>query len=476
MTPTTRALLAVALVLTGPAAAAAAPLGERVGARLAEAGPGTRFGLLVVAEDGRELIAIEPDRRFMPASNTKLLTTIAAYAALPDIDAPDMAGGATVRLERGRGRTPDVVLTGNGDARLSSAASCVANCLAMLADAVASRTRRVRDVIGDDSRFPDERWSPGMSWNNIQTCSGTAIGALVVDDNELRLRVAPGVPGRPPDVEMLPYFDIDNRAVTVAAGPSKLDFTRLPGGETVQLTGTVAADAPGETLCLGIDDPAHFAAWRFRALLEARGVRVRGRLSVRHHGARPTPIATGGESGLIGGVGGASIAEDVALINKTSQNVHAAMLLRRLGALRGSGSVADGLAVVADVMARAGVDRSAWDLADGSGMSSYNRLSPRAVVTLLRWAAAQPWGPAWRASLAVAGVDGTLARRFRGTALAGRLFAKTGTLNATNALSGYLIARSGRTLTFAFFANDVPGDTGAAPVMDAILEQIAAEN
>lgn len=473
MTIKTRALLALALIVASPAPAATPSLAERVAASLAEAGPGTRFGLFVVAEDGRELIAIDPDRRFMPASNTKLLTTAAAYAALPGIDLPDSAGGASVRLDGRRGRAPDVVLTGHGDARLSSAADCVTNCLATLADAVAARTRRVHDVIGDASRFPDERWSPGMSWNNIQTCSGTGISALALDDNELRLRVAPAAPGRPPTTELLPYLRLDNRAVTVASGPAKLDFTRLPASDVVQLTGTIAADAAPETLCLGIDDPAHYAAWRLKTMLEARGVRVRGRVTVRHRTAdAPRPD----ETAPLSRVTPPPLAEDIVRINKVSQNVHAAMLLRRLGAIRGSGSIADGVAVLEETMARAGVPRAAWDLSDGSGMSSYNRLSPRAVVALLRWAAAQPWGPAWRATLPVAGMDGTLARRFRGTPLEGRLFAKTGTLNATNALSGYLVARSGRVLSFAFFANDVPGDAGATAKMDAILVQIAAEN
>jgi D-alanyl-D-alanine carboxypeptidase/D-alanyl-D-alanine-endopeptidase (penicillin-binding protein 4) len=109
-------------------------------------------------------------------------------------------------------------------------------------------------------------------------------------------------------------------------------------------------------------------------------------------------------------------------------------------------------------------------------MSTYNRVSPRGVVTLLRWASAQPWGAAWRATFPIGGVDGTLARRFRGTALEGHVFAKTGTLNATNAISGYLIARSGRTLIFSFYANDVPDGVSATPAMDAALVLIAERN
>jgi D-alanyl-D-alanine carboxypeptidase/D-alanyl-D-alanine-endopeptidase (penicillin-binding protein 4) len=70
-------------------------------------------------------------------------------------------------------------------------------------------------------------------------------------------------------------------------------------------------------------------------------------------------------------------------------------------------------------------------------------------------------------------VDGTLRRRFRNTALEGRLFAKTGSLNASSALAGYLTAASGRTLTFAFFANDVPQDMAVTGLMERVLVAVA---
>ena len=73
-------------------------------------------------------------------------------------------------------------------------------------------------------------------------------------------------------------------------------------------------------------------------------------------------------------------------------------------------------------------------------------------------------------------IDGTLRRRFAGTPLQGKVWAKTGTLNATNALSGYLQAASGRELTFSVFANDVPDGANAVPVLDALLGAIAAAN
>jgi D-alanyl-D-alanine carboxypeptidase/D-alanyl-D-alanine-endopeptidase (penicillin-binding protein 4) len=484
-TPLRLGLVTISITLALPAHAVQGPLQQRVEAALAAAPAGTRFGLVVTGEDGRELVAINPDGRFMPASNTKMLTTAAAFANLPGLDQPDAAGGASVRLDGVGRRVPDVILSGHGDARLSSAPDCAVDCLAALADAVAARTRRVHDVIGDDSLFPDQRWSPGMSWNNIQTRSGTAISALTIDDNELAIRVSPGAAGQAPGIDALPYYEVRNFATTMASGRTNLEFHRMPNSRIVRIDGTIAVGAAPETLRLGIDDPADFAAWRLRTMLESRGVRVTGEVGVRHRrlspaddraqrGGAPAPRPT--EAEALARLTPSPLAEDLIHTNKVSQNLHAELFVRRVGLVAGSGSIEDGVAAIAEMMARAGVPRTAWDLSDGSGMSSYNRVAPRAVAALLRWAATQPWGAAWRATFPIAGVDGTLARRFRGSALEGRLFAKTGTLNATNALSGYMVARSGRTLVFSFYANDVPADAGATAFMDAALLLIAAEN
>jgi D-alanyl-D-alanine carboxypeptidase/D-alanyl-D-alanine-endopeptidase (penicillin-binding protein 4) len=479
------AALALALAAASPALADEAPLQQRVEARLREAGPGTRFGLVVAGEDGREIVAIAPDSRFIPASNTKMFTTAAAFATLHGLDGPDGEGGAAVRLETGGKGAPDVVIEGNGDARLSSRPDCPRDCLAALADAIAARARIVRDVVGDDSLFPDQRWGPGMSWNNIATRSGTATSALTLDDNELAMTAFPGAAGQPPRVELLPYYEIDNRAVTVAAGPTALEFDRLPGERLIRLTGTIAAGAEPELLRLGIDDPAHYAAWRLKALLEARGVRVTGQVGVRHRPLRPAddPAVRGGAPAArpprpeaLAKLTPEPLAADIEHTNKVSQNLHAELLLRRVARQEGSGSIADGLAAVRGMLARAGVPRTAYDFSDGSGMSSYNRVTPRGVVTFLRWVAAQPWGAQWRSSLPIAGVDGTLAKRFKGTSLENRLFAKTGTLNASAALSGYLIAKSGRTLTFSAYANDIPEGARATDAVDAALAMIAEAN
>lgn len=324
-----------------------------------------------------------------------------------------------------------------------------------------------------------------MSWNNIHTRSGTGISALTIDNNELALRVFPTAPGQPPRLEGFPYFEIDNRAMTTAAGDTKLEFDRLPGSRSIRLTGTIAVGAEPELLRLGIDDPAHYAAWRMKDLLEARGVRVTGEVDARHRrlSAADDPAKRGSapparapREAPLARLVPPPLAEDIAVINKASQNVHSELLLRRVGLRDGTGSIADGVKAVRTMLEGAGVPRAAYDFSDGSGMSTYNRVAPRGMVTFLRWVAAQPWGAAYRASLPVGGVDGTLSKRFTGTPLEGKVFAKTGTLNATNALSGYLTAASGQTLIFSAYANDVPEDVPATKFMDEALALIAAEN
>ncbi|RHW19070.1 D-alanyl-D-alanine carboxypeptidase/D-alanyl-D-alanine-endopeptidase [Sphingomonas gilva] len=478
------ALAALLFVLAVPAPAQDAPLRERVEQVLREAGPGTRFGLVVMTMDGREIVSIAPDDRFAPASNTKLISTAVAFDMLP-YDQPDRTGGAAVRLDEEGGGPPDVVLIGHGDTRLSSAAECVANCLAMLADAVAARVRTVDDVIGDDSLFPDERWGPGMSWEDIPTRSGTAASALNLDDNELHLRVSPGAVGERPEIAGYPYFTIDNRVTTVASGGTDLAFDRLPNSRDLRITGTIAAGAEPALLRLGIDDPAHFAAWRLKALLEARGVRVVGGVAARHRplsasddpaARKGTPVPRPPQPEALAKLTPPPLKEDLALTNKVSQNLHAELLLRRAGHVAGSGSIADGVAAAQAMLDRAGVERWRYHFADGSGMSTYNRISPRGLARFLRWTVDQPWGAAYRETLPIGGVDGTLKRRFAGTPLEGRVFAKTGTLTVASALSGFMTAASGQTLIFSSFANDMPRGAAATRAVDAALNLIAAEN
>lgn len=484
-------IASLALLATLLAACASLESRARTALQQPDLGP-TRWGLVVAALDGREIVSINPDQRFLPASNTKLFTTAAAFHYLKRIDRPDVEGGASLRLEaRGEGEAADLVLYGGGDATLSSAPDCLQNCLWHLAEAArAQGLKAVHDIIGDDTLFPDERWGAGWSWNNLETRSGTAISALTIDDNELVITVSPGAAaGKPASVAWLDEtvaYPLASEVTTVDGSDSDLRTVRRPGSSAVRVHGRISVSSAPQTIRIGVEDPAEIAARKLRVYLENAGIEISGETRVRHRppgmaddpaieGLTPSPAVVRARE--IARLLPKPLADDLKHINKVSQNLHAELVLRRLGLASGTGSAAWGLERVEEMLAEAGVDRMTWDLFDGSGMSTYNRLSPRMVTRFLIWTEAQPWGAAFRDTLPVGGVDGTIGRRFRGTSLEGRIFAKTGSLNATNALSGFMTAASGRTLVFSAYANDRPAESGSATAaLDAALVMIAEAN
>ncbi len=173
-----------------------------------------------------------------------------------------------------------------------------------------------------------------------------------------------------------------------------------------------------------------------------------------------------------------SLIDDIVVTNKVSQNLHAELLLRRLGKAFGEdGSAAQGARVVRQFLIDAGVDQDDFFFFDGSGLSGHDLVTPRATVRLLQYAAEQPWFVDWKASLPVGGEDGTLAFRFPKAPLKGRVIAKSGTLGEVRTLSGYLDCASGRRVIFSIMVgNHAPYNHADAVVMDKIVGAIAATN
>ncbi|NLE21868.1 MAG: D-alanyl-D-alanine carboxypeptidase/D-alanyl-D-alanine-endopeptidase [Actinobacteria bacterium] len=170
----------------------------------------------------------------------------------------------------------------------------------------------------------------------------------------------------------------------------------------------------------------------------------------------------------------APLARVLAKMNKPSDNFLAEELLKGLGAGFGAGgSTASGAAVAARHLKSLGIEKG-FRIRDGSGLSYQNKLSARTVVKILGAMAKRPDFTVFRRSLAVAGVDGTLRYRMRGTAAAGNVRAKTGTLAAASSLSGYVTTANGHTLSFALLMNGSPVDVGRAhAAQDAVAVLLA---
>lgn len=229
------------------------------------------------------------------------------------------------------------------------------------------------------------------------------------------------------------------------------------------LTGVLSALAYDRGIFRGRAQLAagRFAARRFAAQLRKQG--IRSTKSSRAGTAPPGAAQIAGQRSM-------KLADVSRFINVPSNNFASEMLLKGLGARhRGQGSTRAGAAVVRQTLAGWGVRPR---VADGSGLSRANRTTPRQVVGLLERIYADDVGPAFRASLAVAGRSGTVARRMRGTSAAGRCQLKTGTLSNVSALAGYCRARNGRDIAFALLMNRVI-PAGARAIQNRIAVAIA---
>jgi D-alanyl-D-alanine carboxypeptidase/D-alanyl-D-alanine-endopeptidase (penicillin-binding protein 4) len=305
----------------------------------------------------------------------------------------------------------------------------------------------------------------------------------------------------------VPYYTLEAQVETSAAGthPDGVGEERLPGSRVIRVYGSIAVDAHPDVEELAIADPAEYVAMTLRRMLMRRGIAVTGKARARHRqptdarGYRaellaPDPCDTttiaGGTCSLeclipspkpsgtiLASHTSAPLAEDVMLTNKVSQNLHAELFLHNLGrrSACGDGSILGGARLIRANLLHAGLDPDDFIFFDGSGLSDHDLVAPRATATFLAHVAEQPWFPQWKSSLPDAGENGSLSRRFPDPPVKGHVFAKTGTLGESRALSGYLDAASGRTVIFSVFVDDHTPATAADRVtMDKIVTAIAA--
>jgi D-alanyl-D-alanine carboxypeptidase/D-alanyl-D-alanine-endopeptidase (penicillin-binding protein 4) len=434
------------------------------------------WGLLIVdAENGETLYEQNADGYFLPASNMKLFSTALALAKL----GPDYRFRTTLET---RGTISDegilagdVVLVGRGDPNLSNRRfpyelkeefdGPPEKALAQLADAlVAKGVKEISgDVVGDDSYFPRERYPNGWEIDDMVWEYGAAISSIVVNDNTVTLTLTPseqaGNAVQAVVSPATPDFTVENRVVTSAADvKSDLTLTRDPGANIVVVKGTLPARSTPRKLVLAIQEPAQHAAALLKRMLEERGIKIGGVARAQHDSVE----ASGAPTVLAEHVS-VPLGDSVKLVNKISQNLHTEMLVRTAARQNGRWNTPEELMKVpADFYATVGIAPGDVVQTDASGLSRHDLVTPRATVTLLGFAQKQPWFVSYYESLPVAGVDGTLEDRMKNTLAAGRIHAKTGSVEHVRTLSGFAETLSGRRLIFSFLSNNQGGKSHEA--------------
>lgn len=506
----------------------ASRLGGQIAALLADpAVSRAHWGVAVTTMDGTPLFGLDEDKLFRPASNAKLFTTAAAMALLNNDGlgtaitsvAPDASG-----VVHG-----DLTLRGVGDPGLSArrfpyespaqrkareAAAGVTPgkeprdpqaALAPLTEMAAKVAAKVKRVDGDVVvRDDDWAWEPyGIGWGIDDEAwgYGAPISAMVLNDNQRDLRITPGAkPGDAATAEVWPVvtpFSHGDRIVTVGSdGSTNIEAEQTGDPHSIRVRGTVQAGHP-DVEEIAVMDPALFAGDALKMLLAADGVEIKGKVRVEHRLAteirgfsaqlkEPADLQTGRSwefrcperevPGVYACHHFPALADDVSVTLKVSQNLHAELLLKRMGKTYGEdGTFAQGARVVRQWLLNAGLDGDDFVFYDGSGLSSHDLVTPRATAQLLAYAAKQPWFAQWKAALPVGGEDGSLTTRFPDPPLKDHIFAKTGTLGESRGLSGFVDCASGRQVIFSIFVdNHTPVTAADRVAMDKIVAAIAA--
>ncbi|NLH72261.1 MAG: D-alanyl-D-alanine carboxypeptidase/D-alanyl-D-alanine-endopeptidase [Verrucomicrobia bacterium] len=476
-----------------------------------------RWGVCIVSIDtGAALFSRDEHKLFIPASNVKLFTGALALdrfggdfqikTSLYAANLPDKEG-----VLKG-----DLIVYGRGDP--SFAARWHNNDLDRAFKSFAEICARARiseiqgDIVADESFFVGPQLGSGWEWDDLQYYYGAEVSALSVNDNAVEVAVRPAdVPGSPLNVTItppVPFVAVENRGTTVGPGqPANILVTRPLMSDCIHIEGSLPANHTGYVERVSVHRPARWFGQCIRKALESSGVRVDGGVRVVDAAMRHSSKFDSDSLHEVGFVLSPPMRELVKRMMKPSQNLHAHLLLLQVGAAdTGQTKVADkqsppnatsiktdvtpptrssppiestetaGLKALERFLEKAGIPIDEVHIIEGSGLSRHNLITPSAAVALLRYMDKHSAAADFRDSLPIAGVDGTLRNRMRGTPAAGNARAKTGSLSRVDALSGYVTTAAGERLAFSLMINNYsPGssDRTARAELDEIVALLA---
>jgi D-alanyl-D-alanine carboxypeptidase/D-alanyl-D-alanine-endopeptidase (penicillin-binding protein 4) len=464
------------------------------------------FAVKIVSLDSGQIIFEQDANKFVrPASNMKLYTVATAFDRLT----PDFHFITSVyareKVDDGKIKG-DLIIYGRGDPSIAARFNNgdYFKGINDLADRiVAAGVKRIKgDLVGDESYFHGAPLGSGWEWEDLTWSYGAPVSALSINDNAIDLNVKPGERvGAPVTYTTGPpsasFLSIVNRATTSAKGSrSALRIYRGLGANTLELSGTIPLGDAGWVGGVAIPDPALAFVTMLRDALVKRGVKIDGRMRTVNSrtGGSVIPAYPANEQTIgippieIASLQSPVFREIAAHTLKPSQNQYTELILRTLGrnprvldstgntgALAGdaqsaSDDEAAGLKMVRDFLRQAGIGENDVELNDGSGLSRNDLISANTTVQLLTFMSKHKYFAQFRDALPIAGVDGTLRTRMRGTPAEGNVRAKTGSLSSVASLSGYVTTAGGEHLVFSMMLNNYPD---AAAVRRDSIDAIA---
>ena len=452
------------LALAFPLLALAADLPPAVNAALKEAGiPASSVAVVVQRVDSSQPLIRHNARQAMnPASAMKLVTTYAALELLGPAHTWKTEALADAAPLDGELRG-NLYLRGSGDPRLALEQFWL--LLRQL------RSRGIRqidgDLILDRSAFSLPAHDPASFDNAPLKPYNAGPDALLVNLKSLRLTLlpeagqkAPRIVVDTPDENLLPGNRL--KLVDEACGDWREKFSVNVNGSALELVGNFPASCGEKTLYLSPWSADMQVERLFRALWSELGGRLHGKV---REGLAPSTAS------LLAVHESPPLAEIVREVNKYSNNVMARQIFLSLDAVRPASS-AGAQQRVQGWLAEKGLRLPELVLDNGSGLSRHERISADSLAQLLLAAWKSPVMPELMSSLPVAGVDGTLKKRFQEGPVYGRAHLKTGYLDGARALAGYVLDQNGRRWVVTILINDAHAQNGRA-AMDELLRWVA---
>jgi serine-type D-Ala-D-Ala carboxypeptidase/endopeptidase (penicillin-binding protein 4) len=440
---------------------------------------------IVSLKDGKVLFSSNARKRFLPASNMKLLIAAAALDAF----------GADFRFETpvyGEGTVDahgrllgNLVIAGRGDPNLEGRIydpqheelmqQDIPGFMTQIAGQLVDRGVKsiVGDVVSDETLFLHEPHDPSWALENMLWSYSAPVNSLAAAENWFQLEVLPGETEesaaflRPVPVDS--GLVLVNQVKTTRPGREAWIGVDLnPEGTHVTLRGEIPLRHAGLKYSLAVRDAGVFAGQLLKLALAQRGIAVTGEIKTRQ--LSPLEILEQGKPSIdaakrlqsvhreehkLANVRTQLLSESLKIMMKTSNNLYAETMLRNLGArATGLGSVDTGVAALEKFLEKTGNPKNSVSLNDGSGLSRKNLITPESVVRVLQHMDQHLHRDVFLDMLPVAGRDGTLRNRMKKGQALEHIFAKTGSIDFVNTLSGFAMAKNGERLAFSIMVNN----------------------
>lgn len=451
---------------------------------------------IVSLATGKVIFENDSEKYFMPASNMKNFTVATAIERLtPDfrfkttvmapgpVDASGVVKGLTVK---GAG---DISISNAFDPEFPKQVDPYWGIDRLVERIKAAGVKKVEgDIVADESYFKGFALPGTWEWDDLQTYYGAEVSALPLNDNAIDIVVTPGSAGNQCIVRTSPANQVVrlvNSCKTSAAGSrGSVVITKELNQNVIRIDGTAAAGDKESRYSVAVTRPAELFVELLKQRLEAKGVSVSGRSRLMENGTGIFVSPNTTEANVsIATLESPPLSIIAQKTIKPSQNMYTETILwtlgeevgRKAGASGDSGQI--GLAVVKNFLKQIGIPDDGIVQYDGSGLSRHDLITPAAVTALYMYMAKQsPYAQVWRDSLSIGGVDGTLRRRFAGTAASGNFRGKTGTIDQVSALSGYVTTAGGEQAILSIVVNGVPTPGERTSLMDAMVIDLANFN